>query len=390
MVTVTVANMPSVITGALTVCMDNATPLSSATTGATWSSSTPSVASISTTGIVTAASTGTTTVSYTNGSGCARSAVVTVNAAVPVNTGADVVCLGQATTLANTASGGSWISSVPGNATVHISTGLVTGVSMGTSNISYIVSPGCYNITHVTVNNIPDAITGTASVCIGATTALSHPVSGGTWASSNTARATIDASGVVTGISFGSATITYTASPGCYRTVNLSVNAVPGAIGGSASIAAGTTTTLTNSISGGTWSSSDVSVGTIGATSGLAGGIAAGTATISYRLATGCYTTREVTVNATAGRPGASSPREITKAKISVYPNPTSGALTIEAPVKGSLTVFGLDGKQVAYYDLPAQVSSVSLPAQLVTGSYLCRFNGVDGCVETVRMVYQQ
>ena len=51
------------------------------------------------------------------------------------------------------------------------------------------------------------AITGTPTVCVGSTTALTDPGSGGTWSSSNGLVATVGTSGIVTGMAAGTATI---------------------------------------------------------------------------------------------------------------------------------------------------------------------------------------
>jgi uncharacterized protein YjdB len=54
------------------------------------------------------------------------------------------------------------------------------------------------------------AITGTTTTYVTGTTTLSNTTIGGTWSSSNTAIATVNASGIVTGVAAGSLTITYT------------------------------------------------------------------------------------------------------------------------------------------------------------------------------------
>ena len=72
---------------------------------------------------------------------------------------------------------------------------------------------GLLNTITITVNPLPVVapITGTLSVCVGATTTLSSTTTGGTWASLATGIATVDPStGVVTGVAAGTATITYT------------------------------------------------------------------------------------------------------------------------------------------------------------------------------------
>ncbi|MFM8596665.1 MAG: beta strand repeat-containing protein, partial [Flavobacteriales bacterium] len=53
-------------------------------------------------------------------------------------------------------------------------------------------------------------ITGNNTVLAGSTIQLSNAVSGGTWSSSNTATATVNSSGLVSGVAAGSVTITYT------------------------------------------------------------------------------------------------------------------------------------------------------------------------------------
>ncbi|MEK7199301.1 MAG: thrombospondin type 3 repeat-containing protein, partial [Bacteroidota bacterium] len=72
-------------------------------------------------------------------------------------------------------------------------------------------------------------ITGTTSICIGASTTLANSIAGGTWSSSNTAVATINATtGAVNSVSAGTSTITYkTADCGGVSTVTVTVNALP-------------------------------------------------------------------------------------------------------------------------------------------------------------------
>lgn len=58
-------------------------------------------------------------------------------------------------------------------------------------------------------------ISGSSTVCVGASTTLSDTTTGGTWSSSNTSIATIGSTGIVTGISSGTVTISYTVSNSC-------------------------------------------------------------------------------------------------------------------------------------------------------------------------------
>ncbi|MES2703972.1 MAG: M4 family metallopeptidase [Bacteroidota bacterium] len=147
------------------------------------------------------------------------------------------------------------------------------------------------------VGSAPAAITGTASVCTGATTVLANATAGGTWSSSNAAIATVSASGTVTGAAAGNATITYSTGATCYGTRTVTVNATPNAIGGTATICAGASSTLTNTVTGGTWSSSNAAIASVAASTGIVTGVAAGTAVVTYNKS-GCVTTKIVTVDA--------------------------------------------------------------------------------------------
>jgi PKD repeat protein len=316
----TINPLPTVaaITGITSVCIGKTSTLSNATSGGVWSSAAPSVATINLNGLVTAVGVGTSVISYTvtNANGCSNTVTttVTVNAlpTVAAITGTTNACVGATTTLGNTTGGGVWSSSNTSVATINAS-GVVTGVNNGTSVISYTVTNanGCVTTvtTTVTINALPivPAIAGNLNVCVGATTILSNTTSGGVWSSSNTSVATINTSGVVTGVNNGTTVITYrvTNANGCVTSVNatVTVNALPSvaSISGTNSICAGTTTTFSNTTTGGVWSSGTTSVATINA-SGVINGISTGNSVITYTYtnANGCSnsTTRTITVNA--------------------------------------------------------------------------------------------
>jgi len=138
-------------------------------------------------------------------------------------------------------------------------------------------------------------ITGTVSVCVGATATLSDATSGGTWSSSNTSVATVGSTGIVTGAGSGSATISYTVSGGSYTTTMVTVFTTPATITGTMNVCAGATTTLGETVSGGAWSSGNTSIATVGST-GIVSGVAGGTVSISYTIGT-CTASASVTVN---------------------------------------------------------------------------------------------
>lgn len=149
---VTVVALP-VLGGVTTACVGatvNVTP----GTGGTWTSSSTAVASVTNGGVVTAKVAGTTTLTFTNSTtGCSNTVTFTVKA-LPVIGGLTSVCLGQSTNL-TPATGGTWTSSNTAVATVT-NGGVVTGVSVGTVNLSFTnTTTGCSNQVGFTVHPQP-------------------------------------------------------------------------------------------------------------------------------------------------------------------------------------------------------------------------------------------
>jgi len=297
--TVTVLPTPATITGTTSACTGVTTTLSDGGTGS-WTSGNPSVATVSSSGVVTGVSAGTALISYTLTTGCApATTTVTIYPTPPAIGGTPTLCAsGGTSALTDALTGGTWTTSTPTVATVGIGSGVVTGVVAGTATITYTSGTGCVTSTPVTVSPLPLPIGGTASVCVGLTTALTDGTPGGTWSSSNTSLATIGAgSGIATGITAGTPTITYTlAGTGCRATTPLIVNPQPGAITGGSSTCVGAALTLSDA-GGGTWTSSNLSVATINTFSGAVTSGGPGTTTITYTLSTGCSATLSLLVN---------------------------------------------------------------------------------------------
>jgi hypothetical protein len=116
--------------------------------------------------------------------------------------------------------------------------------------------------TTMTVNPLPVAITGILSVCPGNTTTLSDATAGGAWASATPSVATISGVGMVSGLTSGTSTISYTLPTGCRTTAEVTVNTIPAAftVTGGGSLCAGGTGVaigLNNSSSGVDYSLSD-------------------------------------------------------------------------------------------------------------------------------------
>jgi uncharacterized protein YjdB len=302
---------PGTITASSTlICVGSTSTLTDTVSGGTWSSSNASIATVSSTGVVTGVSTGTATISYTVTNSCGTgTATVSVNIVsaptLSAITGPTSLCAGSTVSLSNSTSGGRWSVSSPSIATIDTVSGALTGVAAGITGVTYTVTTGfgCSSaVSRIdTVSPAPAAGTlsaSTTSLCAGTTLSLTSSVSGGTWSSGDTALATIDATGLVTGRAAGAVAISYTVTNGCGTAVastTLNVLAAPtlSAIGGSSSICEGTSLTMTNSFFGGTWSSSNPAVATINPTTGALLALSAGLTTITYTATNilGCTTT---------------------------------------------------------------------------------------------------
>jgi gliding motility-associated-like protein len=328
-INVTPAPEAGTLSGNSNLCIGTSTTITSnGNSGGTWTSSNTSIATVDANGNVNAISNGTAVITYSvTSASCNSSDIATYT--LNVNSGTDAgtisstatnICVGNTATVSTSGTiGGTWASSNTSVATIDAN-GIVTGISPGTIIITYsLTATSCSSLNNTATLSIdviasPDAgiLSGATSLCVGSTSTItSNGNNGGTWTSSNLSVATIDANGVVTGVSVGTITITYSVSSSSCNSSDFStiiIDVTPGANAGNligqSTICTGNSTTLTsNGNSGGSWISSNPSVATIN-TAGIVTGISSGTSIITYSVsASGCTSedtsTILITVNST-------------------------------------------------------------------------------------------
>jgi uncharacterized protein YjdB len=379
---VTINPLPATISGSLSLCPGVATTLTDASSGGTWTSTagTGTAAIVGSTGAITGGSAGTVNVTYTLPTGCITTSQATVNSLPGAITGPTAVCTGYTVTLNCTPAGGTWTSSSITTGTVSPAGGVVGGISTGNVNISYTSTAGCTNSIVVTVSPTPSAITGSPAVCVGSSTPLSDLAAGGTWSTPSSSATIVGSTGVVTGVTAGNATISYTMPvTGCYVVATETVNQLPTAITGGSSVCVGLTATLNSTPGGGTWSSSDPSYGSVVSASGVVTGVSAGTLTMTYTLPTSCAISEPYTVNPTPA-PITGTAVVCTGLTTTLADATTGGtwsSLSGNASVVGSTgVVTGITGSTTAaiVYTLPAgctatQLVTVNASPTAITGA---------------------
>ena len=258
------------VSGLGDLCIGETTTLSPAT-GGVWSTNNSNVATVTNTGLVSAVNAGVATFTYTDGvTGCETTLEeeITVFASPVINmVGASQICVGSTTSYTPT-TGGVWTSSNPSVAIIA-NDGIITGLSAGTATFTFTDTiTGCdrSTMTPIAVLAAPDiTLEGPSQICVGTSSSV-FPANGGVWISDNPSIATVSLSGVVTGVSEGTAVLVYTESnSGCQSSQSISIDVLGSptvSLTGSSELCEGETTTVSPT-SGGVWLSTNPFVATV-------------------------------------------------------------------------------------------------------------------------------
>jgi uncharacterized protein YjdB len=259
----------------------------------TWSSSNPTAAVINNNGVLTAQQEGTTTVTAVDANGVADTTgnIDIVLASLSIAPDNAVISVGGTVqfTTTNGSAPYTWSSTDPSVASIN-NAGLLTALAAGTTTVNVVDNNGDWGVSGVIeVRNI-SVEPRSASLNPGAT--LQFSASGGvppySWEVSNTQIASIDNSGLLTGLAGGTVTVTAIDTDGARGisgTITVNGNSTPQIQPGNVLLQLGGQLQLT--VSGGfppyLWSSSNPFVATIGQSNGLLSAVGTGFSFVQVR-----------------------------------------------------------------------------------------------------------
>ncbi len=237
-------------------------------------------------------------------------------------------------------------------------------------------------ITEVILNKVTATVESGQTVTLTATVTPDNATYKGlAWSSSNTAVATVDNNGLVTGVSAGIATVTATAVDGaaeanCVVTVvtpvtNITLNKTTATVETGKTIALTATVKPDNATNKTViWSSANTAIATVD-NNGLVTGVSAGIATITAKTEDGGYeATCVVTVTSTTGV------ETETATTLGLYPNPAMAELFIKGvEIPTLVEIYSTTGQLMLAQNLaPAQPINIS---HLQPGVYMVKVNGI-------------
>jgi hypothetical protein len=301
---------------------------------------------------------------------------------------------------------GSWSSSNPSVASVTggSQAGVVTANTNGTATISYGIAAtnGCISTSSVTVTvaqqSAPTAITGTNSLCVNATSALSSTAPIGTtgvWSSSND-RGIISVGGVYTAKNagtWGEARYTVTNASGCKAFASYAITVNPTPVVPTITYAPGTTSNpqagaptgsfcvgkkfrvvATPNVPAGVWSATGAA-SFAGYDTVIINAVGAGSIKYTYTSAAGCVNSRTMSASGyTCAARGISVSGEglVVSGDFTLYPNPAKGFINLNVETligAGSIVVTDLYGKTVKTQNLSMGTNTVNI-SNLSKGMY--------------------
>ena len=258
-----------------------------------------------------------------------------------------------------------------------------------------VVKDGCTSTTSsIIINPLPNAglINGNDQLCVGSQTTLTPSILGGAWSVDNTALATVDLQGNVTGNTAGLVKVNYsiTSLNGCLSKVskNLEIKSLPQIIGTN-SVCVGNSSTLLPSIQGGSWSITSGS-SLVSIVNGTLTTINTGEATVIYTLSNndgGCQDSIKITVQPLPDAGSLSGNNQICLgSQTTLTPSITGGTWSVSndtiASVDQQGNVLGISiGTVLVNYTLTSEngcistvsksVEIINLP-QIISSNKLC------------------
>jgi uncharacterized protein (TIGR02145 family) len=217
--TINVLQQPAPITGDRQVCVGLTTHLTSVPLGGTWTTANATIATVDATGLVTGQQMGNTVITYTVTGGCYDTAHIRVNP-TPSIFGPTTICLNGLAVRASVHESflpGTWSISDTTIATITpVDTAPrmvdIMGLAAGTFTLTFTTDDGCAFTTDPIIVNALAVISGDTVVAVGETILLTADQPGNNWISLDPTIATVDGTGLVTGVSPGVVTIIFTPS----------------------------------------------------------------------------------------------------------------------------------------------------------------------------------
>lgn len=348
------------ITGADSICVGSVLTLGNSVSGGAWLSTNLAIATVNATGTVTTLSSGVDTILYyTVAQGDTNYAAhpLTVDAHLivsPISQPINALCIGAIMALTDSVPSGIWASSDTNIAFVN-STGYVSGRAVGAAIITYSITNTCGSSQDTVLVRVNPAtgyvigqISGLHGICIGSSTTYTDTTAAGTWTSNEPTVATVSVSGIVTGVSHGTAIITYGFTGGCGTYIDtqaITIDTVLHAdsITGPSALCPGNIIPYLDAAGpGGVWTvnNSNASV----ASNGMLTALATGTDTLRYTISNTCGSStgvKPITIGALPYAGNITGPSSVCPADTIFLADTVTGGVWLVTNLKGVLSSTG-------------------------------------------------